>query len=511
MGTRYRSRTSPAAQRPLAGLEARRVLLAICALGLLLGCVAAARGQCQSLEELASKDLAPFRPLWVEDELAEHPELAHATRYYLRLELAEDLRGASGCLRVRLTNRQTRALEEVPFLCFPNLTAGSLEITSVTVGGAPVQAELRRSQSLLAVPLPGGLAPAEHVEVDLEYTLRLPPPSSGERGVLGFREGVLSLAYAYPTIPALEAWDHPVPPRYGDFATNEAAFYLVEIWAPEDVTLVLPGIELDRRSVGGRTRVLFALGPARDLFLAAGRELIVMEQEHAGVRVRSAAPRGCEEGARLVLSASLAALESFGRRFGPYPFRTLTVAAAPFGALGMEFPGITLLSVRLYDLEGELHGVPHRVLLEATLAHELAHQWFYGSVGNDQLEEPWIDESLAQYASWLYYRDRRDEAGARGVFREFEERWELVDRAPIPIGRPVGAYTPREYSAIIYGRAPLFLHALSLHMGQERFDGFLARLAERYEWRLIDGEELRQLAEETCAFDLAPLWREWVD
>jgi len=493
------------------GLHRLPELLAACTFGLLLACSGAAQEQYRDLESVAWDDLASFRRLWLEDELAQHPGLAEAPRYHLRLELAEDLGGAAGRLRVRYTNRESYPLEELPFVCFPNLTSGALEVSSVTVGDSPVQPEWRRARSLLVVPLPQALPSGQRVELSLEYTLRVPRGASGEAGVLGFREGVLSLAYAYPTIPAPEAWDHPLPPRYGDFTTNEVAFYVVEVSAPEGVVLALPGLELGRRASGERTEVLIALGPARDLFLAASRDFVVLEDRHAGVSVRSLAPRGREDGARLVLSSTVEALKSYSRRFGPYPFSTLTVAAAPFGALGMEFPGITLLSLRLYDLDGSLNGVPHRILLEATLAHEVAHQWFYASVGNDQLQEPWIDESLAQYASWLYYRDRQDEPGAKGMFREFEERWDRVDRAPIPVGKPVGSYTPKEYGAVIYGRAPLFLHALSEHMGEERFDIFLGELAARYEWRLIDGEDFRLLAEEICDCDLSGLWQEWVD
>jgi aminopeptidase N len=33
-----------------------------------------------------------------------------------------------------------------------------------------------------------------------------------------------------------------------------------------------------------------------------------------------------------------------------------------------------------------------------TTSHELAHQWFYGLVGNNQGRDPWLDEGLATYA-----------------------------------------------------------------------------------------------------------------
>ena len=103
----------------------------------------------------------------------------------------------------------------------------------------------------------------------------------------------------------------------------------------------------------------------------------------------------------------------------------------PFDAYGCEFSGIVLESSRLHDPSFEDKSVPSRVLLEATTAHEVAHKWFYGIVGSDQLLEPWLDEGIAQYATLLYYQDRYGEAGARGYFGSFEERWERVGRAPL--------------------------------------------------------------------------------
>ncbi len=35
------------------------------------------------------------------------------------------------------------------------------------------------------------------------------------------------------------------------------------------------------------------------------------------------------------------------------------------------------------------------------ISHELAHQWFYGIVGDDQFREPWLDESFATWAASL--------------------------------------------------------------------------------------------------------------
>jgi hypothetical protein len=36
--------------------------------------------------------------------------------------------------------------------------------------------------------------------------------------------------------------------------------------------------------------------------------------------------------------------------------------------------------------------------VQGTTSHEVAHQWFYGLVGNNQGRDPWLDEGLATWA-----------------------------------------------------------------------------------------------------------------
>jgi aminopeptidase N len=210
-----------------------------------------------------------------------------------------------------------------------------------------------------------------------------------------------------------------------------------------------------------------------------------------------------------VLAAAQGALAGFSRRFGAYPYPTLTVVSLPLEVFGCEFSGIVLVSSRLAGPAAEVGGIPPLVLAEATTAHEVAHQWFFGLVGSDQVLEPWLDESLAQYATLLFYRDRDGEPGARGYRQSFEGRWERVGRADIPIGKPVAAYTEKEYAAIVYGRAPLFLEALADRMGRPAFDRLLRAWCARFRWKIARGRDFLSLAGEECGCDLGGLAAEW--
>jgi hypothetical protein len=495
----------PRESRPLHG---HLCALAAALLATLLSCRAGPSPAESGLLEAGSSYFQPFGKLWRRDELALCPELAEAIRYDLRLRVSEDLRQAVGELQLRFTNRQPQAILELPFLCYPSLTRGALRLTSVQVAGATVQPTWQADGALLVVPLHPALSSGTSTTVTFQYDLQIPEGRAGEANLFSLTGEVLSLAYPYPMLPAPRAWAHDLPAGYGDFTTNEASFYRVRVSVPEGVVVAAPGVELRRSREAGRAELLFVLGPARDLYLAASREFLTLEERRGDILVRSFFLPGQEEGGLLALDVAHAALEAFSRRFGPYPFTTLTVVSAPLRALGMEFPGIIVMASRLYGASGEAPGGPDRFAFEGTLAHEVAHQWFYGLVGNDQLLEPWIDESLAQYAFVLYYRDRYGEA-ARAQ-QELQDTWDAVQRARIPIGLPVREYTREQYGAIIYGRAPLFLQALSARLGEQRFELLLSELLQRHRWGLVDGGVFRLLAEELCRCDLGDLWAQWV-
>jgi aminopeptidase N len=178
--------------------------------------------------------------------------------------------------------------------------------------------------------------------------------------------------------------------------------------------------------------------------------------------------------------------------------------------LGIEYPGMIAITERIYDPEGYLGNTPNNIYLESTTAHEVGHQWFYSVIGNDQLDEPWLDESITQYITWLYYVDRYGEAAAAGFYQSLQDRWNGVEQAAIPIGLPVAAYEGAEYSGIIYGRGPIFVRELAQFMGEETFDAFLHDYYVTYQWGIADTADFRTLAQEHCQCDLSRLFGEWV-
>jgi aminopeptidase N len=454
-------------------------------------------------------DRSPFRSGLRDSEAGVLEQLRGASIYHLDIEIAEDALHVSGREEVRFTNQESAPLSEVVFRLFPNLWGASLTVGQVQVDGQPAQVRLENGDSVLRVPVPEGLLPGQSAVVSLSYELTLPEGGSGNYGILGLDDGVLALPHAYPLIPAYDdqGWYVDLAPEYGDVLYADTSFYLLRVRAPAEWTLVASGVSLDRTVSDGRQIVTYAAGPMRDVYLTASQDYDVASRDVGDVRIQSYAQPGNEQARDRMLEVAASALQYFEQTLGAYPFTEFDLVETHTSALGIEYPGIVALAGDLY-LEGEA-ALPREVL-ESVVVHEAGHQWFYGLVGNDQVQEPWLDESLAQYLTMRYYRVKYGESGATGFRRSLEARWQRAEDESTPVGLPVEDYSLSAYSAIVYGKGALFFEALEQRMGSEEMDVFLRDYVAAYRFGMADAAGLQSQAETQCSCDLSGLFNEWI-
>jgi len=458
-------------------------------------------------------DRSVFRGGLIEGERGSLDDLPGATVYHIDLQIPDDFLVLQGHQEVLYTNRETEPLEEVYFRLFPNTGGGKLSVAAVQVDGQEVVAENRFEDSAYYVPLPTPLDPGERVSMEMDFELEIPREMGGNYGLFGYFDDILVLDEFYPAVSVYddEGWNVEVPPSTGDLTYFDASFYVVRVTAPTDLVVIATGVEMGREDQSREQVLTFAAGPARDFYLAASTRYTVISEQVGETTINSYAFPEYREHAELALQYAVDALESFNRRFGMYPYVEFDVASTPMLALGIEYPGIVGLGLHLYDPKAEVLGLPSQVILQSAVAHEVGHQWFYNAVGNDQVDEPWMDEALVQYITGLYFLDIGGEGAYSGWRGSWYDRWQRVEMADVPIGLPSGDYTDgREYGAIVYGRGPLFMENLAEEMGQGTFDEFLSDYYQSHKWGIGTGETFRQLAEEHCECDLESLFEEWV-
>jgi hypothetical protein len=457
-------------------------------------------------------DLSLFKSGLIQSQQPALGELTNASVYHLEFNIAEDLYHVTGTEEVRYTNAETVPLNEVELRLFPNILGGEMTVTEVSVEGKSVTPKYGLENSLLIVPFAKPLEPNQSVLLRMDFAVTVPQSVELNFGVLAYFDDVLALAHAYPMICVYddEGWNAEIPPQSGDVTYADESFFLVRVTAPKGLTLVTTGQTLNSSEEGQAQTLNIASGPARDFYLVASSDYTEISQTFGEVTIHSYAPENVRKGAQMALDVASHAIKDYGERYTPFPYTEFDIVSTPTLALGIEYPGMIAITSRIYDVDSQLRGTPTRIYMESTVAHETGHQWFYSLVGDDQLDDPWLDESLTQFATLQYYSDEYGENGARGFRNSLEGRWANVNHEKIPIGLPVAKYTGQEYGAIVYGRGPLFFVALRDEMGIEAFDSFLKDYTQTLSWKISTPQTLQSLAEKHCSCDLQKIFDEWV-
>jgi|SRR5579859_126086 len=465
-----------------------------------------------NLAGFAWDDRSPFRVGLVAAQQAVLAGLPGAPVYHIAIAIAPSLDAVQGHEELQYTNQTSGTLSEVVFHLFPNLLAGSLAVSHVVVDGASVNPTFDQRGTILRVPLPQPLAPNAHTTVGMDFAVSVPHDLERNYGVFAYNQNILALSHFFPLVAAFDqrGWNVEIPAPIGDLTYADAAFYLVQVRAPAAPVIAGSGNVISRQTDGGDQVLTFEAGPARDFYLSLSSDYAVVSDKTGEITVNSYAPAGHEAEARAALQVAETALADYSARYGPYPYTELDVVATSTLALGIEYPGIIAITLRVYDPNANFGGTPVSVERETVVAHEVGHQWFYNMVGNDQLDEPWLDESLTQYISWQYYAHQHGPAAGAGFRDSLVARAQRGDKPDMPLGLPVSAYTGAEYSAIIYGRGPLFFDALDQKLGQANMDAFLADYARTFQWKFATTAGLEPVAEQHCGCDLSPLFKQWV-
>jgi hypothetical protein len=447
---------------------------------------------------------------------SQHSQLAGlpgASVYHISISLNESYTFLSGHEEVMYTNRESVPLIEIYFQLFPNMEGGTTSISNLVVDNQPVDPIYESGKSSLKVALPSPLQMGKSTLIRLDFAVTVPTETAGNYGLFAYKDGLLALDGFIPSIPVYDeaGWHDGLVPPNADTTFQDTSFYIVQVTAPTALTLVASGVQVAETTNGDQQTVVFAAGPARDFYLAGSEDYTVLSQSDGQTVVNVYTRADQMEGAKVALQSAVAALNSYSERFAPYPYTEFDVVCTPMdGAYGIEYPGITGINQTLFNSNTSVNGTSAFTLLESTTAHETGHQWFYNLVGNDQANEPWLDEAVTQYVTGLAFLDRYGSAGWQGYVDSWKARWARVENADLPIGLPAGDYQGREYSSIVYGRGPLFLQALAQKMGQSTFDAFLSDYVRQNEWGITNSVQFRSLAEAHCNCDLSDLFSQWV-
>jgi len=408
-----------------------------------------------------------------------------------------------GLARITYTHLDENPLDDLVLMLWPNDQQYNAEMVTgpVQIDGQWGASYVELGGLVLRIPLSEEITLGEKVQVDVPFTIETQGSIRDQRKRFGITNGVLVAPTFYPLIPRLVdgEWQAEIPPVGGDTTNSDVAFFDVTITAPEEFEIVTSGVEVDRQLEGkDQQRVRYVTGPMRDFALALG-SLERIYRVVNGVQLNVwVLPDHIPSGERLANAATMQ-MQYLNEIVGPYPYAELDILDTPCAFGGIEYPGLIYIC-----------SLAEGYFID-TAVHEVAHQWFYGLIGNDQIREPWLDESAATYWQALYYENAVGEDRAAGQLVQYRSWVSNPEQRNAPIGLGIGDYpSSGDYYTIVYYKGAVFYDALRDQLGDERFFEFLRTYFERYRYQFVHSLDFQKTAEEVCDCDLSPFFDLWV-
>ena len=396
--------------------------------------------------------------------------------------------------KITAVNNTENVLDEIPFALYGNAfregaevkpvsdlfssacyydgeSYGKMEIESVE--GAASFSVGGQDDSLLTVQLSEPLYPDESVTLSIRYTLTL----SRANHRLGIGENCVNLSYFYPLLLAQDesGFYEYTPAQCGEPFVLDCADFCVHLTVPAGMG-VASGGALSTKEENGKSTYCYQGENVREAAFVLG-ELSLVSSKRAGITIDYY--YFADEQPDDTLNIACDAIETFSNLFGTYPFERFALAETDLYLGGMEYSGFMTLSSLL-----------RREERAAVVAHEAAHQWWYGLVGSNQAECAWQDEGLAEYSVALFFENNpsygknyRDliATSERAYRNYYSVKSQLSKETDTGMSRPLSDFSgDYEYRVLAYDKGVVLFDRLRSTMGDRRFFSSLNSYAKKY-------------------------------
>ncbi len=424
------------------------------------------------------------------------------TQYFVEATIDYYNRFITASSRAVYTNKTGTPIENLLFIVYPTIFEDSIYVKSLQWGDGSAINNYQWERHRMIIPLDSPLLPGEQIEVEHDFELYMPDRG----GVFSHSGKQLNLSYWFPFIPPYdeqEGWlAHDVQivnsSFIGEFTVFESSDFDVTISFTdrrENFKIAAPARPDENNGV-----IHYDLDLARTFSLSISDQFVVYERQAGDTTIQSYALDEHSNVGSVVAEVAEQALLLYTDLYGPYDRDLMTVVE--FNSdIGMEFDGLIFLSPAFYNL---YPGTP-KSNIHVYTAHEIAHQWFFSQVGNDQALEPWLDEAFATYSERLFYEHFYPE--------HVNWHWENYVTSHNPSGDiDITIYFGGglgEYRDIVYRNGALFLHDLRNLLGDDVFFNCIRDYIQQNRYEIANGEDFWSLLREHTDADLIPITEEY--
>jgi len=198
---------------------------------------------------------------------------------------------------------------------------------------------------------------------------------------------------------------------------------------------------------------------------------------------------------------------------GVYPYPNITVCEQIDNG-GMEYPTLILINSPRTDL----------------ILHELAHQYFYAAVANNELNDGWLDEGIVTYATLKFIEQHRptyqpaqvqhDVEIFRRQFQDYSHQANTYMNSLYnyfysgfekPLAHPCYELNNLYlYTFHVYTKPAKFFSVLEYTVGEEAFISILKEFYRQWQFKHVDAASLQSVCEQVSGQDMDWLFNQWL-
>ena len=155
------------------------------------------------------------------------------------------------------------------------------------------------------------------------------------------------------------------------------------------------------------------------------------------------------------------------------------------------------------------------------IVHEIAHQWWYGVVGNNEFKYGWLDEGLTEYSTLLFYEQNPEYnidtkeliKNTTNSYVTFVDVYKKVfDNVDTSMNRALNEYNNEsEYVYIAYVKGMLIYDSLREVIGDDKFMKGLQTYYKDNAFKIATPDNLINAFEKASGNTLREFFLSWID
>ncbi|OYU94235.1 MAG: hypothetical protein CFE21_16740 [Bacteroidetes bacterium B1(2017)] len=395
---------------------------------------------------------------------------------------------------------------------------GYIDSLDFAINGERAEWQLTKDIDIAIIKLKQPLNPGQSIEISTPFKVKIPAVFSR----MGVEDGIYCITqwYPKPAVYDVNGWN-PIPYlNQGEFYSEFGSFD-VRITLPKNYVCAATGevqdpqekVWWEQRSKSvkaehfatSETKTLrFLQDSVHDFAWFCSKDFMTDKSEvtlsnghkvETWIFAKSKDEKDKPNGVEYIDEA----IQFYSQKVGFYPYSIAQVVITPLKAgAGMEYPTITNCAS----------------IDKTTIVHEVGHNWFYGILGSNEREYPWMDESFN-----TYYENRNGKEGKKqlepglkidpktigSMFDQSSLLYKYSARKNMDQNGNLHSmdYTDNNYGCIIYAKNPLAFGYLQAYLGTETFDAMMHAYYDKWKFKHPLPNDFKNLAETFTQKDLS--------